>query len=248
MRLLTLLLACGFTLFAVAQNSTAFYVAARSGLSIREKPDVNAAVLGKLPYGEKVQAKFDGGQPVVTEGFTSDWATINYQGKTGYVVSAYLFTIPPPKAGVKTLAQYAAQITQKFGVPLVVKKGDEETTVQLTKQLFKNGWEVHNFHGYEYGSETWFLTEFGIQQAFHLVRLLSGLNDMIGEKDPFPTQNSKVMVKESEKTITVDKGPQSDANYPDIRRIRIEYAPAAIQELDIFLLDGQVVIANSAGV
>lgn len=43
-----------FSVISAAQQTGTFYVAAKSGLSIRETPDAGAKVLDKIPYGTRV--------------------------------------------------------------------------------------------------------------------------------------------------------------------------------------------------
>jgi hypothetical protein len=229
-----------------------WYVAAKSGLSIREKPDAKAAVIGKIPYGTKITVAYpDQIVNITTEGILGAWAKTTYAGKTGYVVNSYLFLSPPPKATVKTMKDYLLQLSPVFGARLVVKSGNmnnvEEGGWELHKQLYKNGAESHKFMGYEYGSDTYFLPEFTMQQAFLLLRLVPEFKEVVGEKDEFPLENKTIKKEEREYRITVDKEMIS-ANYPYIKKITIEYEDGAIYSFEMYQVDTQLVIFFGSGV
>ncbi|MBK8952795.1 MAG: SH3 domain-containing protein [Chitinophagaceae bacterium] len=89
--LLSLLLAVSLSL--TAQQWGTMYVAAKSGLSIREKPETGAKVLDKIPYGTKITLleMNEEKRSIVTEGITGYWGKVKYNNKTGYIVDSYLF-------------------------------------------------------------------------------------------------------------------------------------------------------------
>lgn len=242
-----------FSVISAAQQTGTFYVAAKSGLSIRETPDAGAKVLDKIPYGTRVSLLEYGEEKksIVTEGILGYWQKVKYNNKTGYVVDSYLFPLPAPVlSSVKEMKQYLAQTTQPFGAKLTVKSGAmnnvEEGGWQMQKQLYKNGAEWHHFMGYEYGSDTYFLPDFSIQQAFLLVRLIPEFKEVFGEKEEFPLENKTYKKGDREYKITVDKEVYGD--YPWIKKISLEYEDGAIYSFEIYQADGQVVIFFGAGV
>lgn len=122
------------------------YVAAKTGLSIREKPETGAKVLDKIPYGTKITVLEYGEEKkgITTEGMLGYWQKVKYNNKTGYIVDSYLFPWAPPKlATVKEMKNYLAQVTVPFGGKLIVKSGTmnniEESGWEIHKQLYKNG-------------------------------------------------------------------------------------------------------------
>jgi uncharacterized protein YgiM (DUF1202 family) len=121
-QMIILLLTLIFSASLSAQTVTR-YIAVRAGMSIREKPDAKAKVLEKIPYSEKLTVNFysDSVIDITTEGITGKWVKVMYKGKTGYVVSSYLFPSPPPKQGVNTLKAYLAQISTVAG-PAVTRR------------------------------------------------------------------------------------------------------------------------------
>ena len=246
------LLAAIIISFVSSVYSQGWYVAAKSGLSIREKPDAKAAVIGKIPYGTKISVAYPGEiVNITTEGILGAWTKTTYAGKTGYVVNSYLFLSPPPKTTVKTMKDYLLQLSPVFGARLVVKSGTmnnvEEGGWELQKQLYKNGAESHKFMGYEYDSDTYFLPEFTLQQAFLLLRLLPEFKEVVDEKDEFPLENKTIKKGEREYRITVDKEMIS-TNYPYVKKITIEYEDGAIYSFEMYQVDNQLVIFFGSGV
>ncbi len=225
------------------------YVALKSGLSIRNEPSEKAKVWGKIPYGQKVELVSSEEEPVSvsTEGFTGYWQKIKFNNKTGYVVDSYLLPVAPPKKGVNTLEEYFNQLSSIAGKSYVKKPGNPqfygEGAEELTKTLYKNAMEVHEFSGYEYGSNTYFLPEFSMQQAFLLARLLQVMPGFIGEKDPFPSQN----YSDANKKVTVSKeGDQEE--YQTVNKITIETTEeGAYEGMQIYSIEGQAVIFLYSG-
>jgi hypothetical protein len=235
----------------------AMYVAAKSGLSIRKEADPGAAVLDKIPYGTKVNLiDEDGGwKEIITEGLTGYWRKVKFNNKTGYIIDSYLLPWPPPKlTTVKEMKQYLAQVAVPFGQKLVIRSGKTaeitESGWELKKQLYKNGAEHHEFNGYEYGSDTYFLPGFGLQQGFLLCRLMAEFKEVFGDKDEFPTASKKFIREDREYEIVVLKtGDEADYAGPyTIEKIKISYEDGAYYEFEMYVLENQLVISISSGV
>lgn len=235
-----------------AQPKETFYVAIKTGLSIRDKPDANGTVLDKIPYGTKVTLLDNNEEmfSIKTEGIRGFWRKVKYNNKTGYILDSYLFPVAPPKATVKTMKEYLAQLALPFGARLVVKSGTmnniEEGGWELRKQLYKNGAEWHEFLGYEYGSDTYFLPDFSLQQAFLLLRMIPEFAEVIGPKDEFPTESRTFKKGEIEYYVKVDTEMLTEE--PFIKRISIQFGDGAYYEFELSQLDNQVVIFYSSGV
>jgi hypothetical protein len=231
------------------------YVAAKTGLSIREKPEAGAKVLDKIPYGTKITVLEYGEEKksITTEGMLGYWQKVKYNNKTGYIIDSYLFPWAPPKlATVKEFKHYLAQVTVPFGGKLLIKSGTmnniEESGWQLTKQLYKNGAEWHETRGYEYGSDVYFLPGFSLQQGFVLLRLIPEFKELFGEKDEFPVESKTFKKGDVEYQITVDKLSWDDGAYTWVQKIRVEFSPEVSYSLEMFVLDNQLVISYSSGV
>lgn len=227
------------------------YVAAKSGLSIREKPDVSAAVIGKIPYGTKITVTYPGEiVAITTEGIIGAWGKTTYAGKTGYIVNSYLFPSPPPKPAVKNMKDYLGQISQPFGTRLVVKSGvmnnPEEGGWEMRKQLYRNGAEWHEHLGYEYNSTAYFIPGFSIVQGFLLLRMIPEFREMWGEKDEFPTDSKVIKKGEIEYEIVVEKQPLGETI--QYRKIRLEYASGGVVFFEMYQLDNQLVVFTGSGV
>lgn len=247
-----LLLAMLFLSLNLFAQTGVFYVAAKSGLSIREKPGANEKVIDKIPYGTKITLPQDDSEwiSVRTEGMFGFWRKVKYNNKTGYIVGSYLFPVPPPKSTVKDMKSYFAQITVPFGAKLVVKSGTmnniEEGGWEIDKQLYKNGAEHHEFHGYEYGSDTYYLTDFNLQQAFLLLRMIPEFSSVFGEKDEFPTEDKTIKKGEKEYQIKVEKEMLTEE--PFFKKISVSYEDGAVYSFEMYLVDNQVVIFFGSGV
>ncbi len=239
------------SLFGNGQDD--WYVAAKSGLSIREKPDANGKVLDKIPYGTKINVHYDSIKTINVEGMIAAWAKVAYNGKSGYIVNAYLLRLPPPKAGIKEMKQYFKQVSEPFGAELILKDKyrnlpdfEEGQGWESRKQLFKNGMEYHAWDGYESNSRTYFLPGFTIQETFVLMRLIPEFEEAFGEKDVFPRQTSTYKKGEVEYSITVDKEMIGN-NVEWIYHIRLEFSPGATYTMEIFQTNDQVIIVFSGG-
>jgi hypothetical protein len=227
------------------------YVAHKAGLSIRETPDVKAKVLAKIPYAVKVVLNNIDTDTVrvSTEGFTSSFHKVTYNNKTGYIIGAYLLPFIPPKATVKTLTDYLAQLAPKSGSPVEIKKGTmlniAESGYTQKKQLYKNGGEHHEFSMFEYHSDTWMIPDLTVQQAWLLLRLIPDFKFVATEKDELPRTSKKITKNNIDYDIKVEKNAWND---PDgLRRVSMEFMIDANHIMEIFILENQVVIFLGSG-
>jgi len=96
-----------YSMGITAQEST-MYVAAKAGLSIREKPDVNAKVLDKIPYATKIELKESGEErkKINTEGLTGYWKKDKYIGE--YEKQYVVIACGGGKIGSKSGDEYVA--------------------------------------------------------------------------------------------------------------------------------------------
>lgn len=233
-------------------QSNVFYAAAKSGLALRQKPDASSALLERIPYGTKLTYESNEEEWVEyrSEGFLGHWRKVKYNNKTGYIVSSYVLPVPPPKTAVKDMSGYIAQISVPFGAKLIVKSGaehQEEGGWELHKQLYKNGAEWHKFMGYEYGSDTYFLPGFTMEQAFLLVRMLPQFREVFEENAAFPSENRTYKKGDREYSIKVEKENYS-GTYSWTERIKVEYEDGAIYTFEMYQIDNQIIINFGAGV
>lgn len=195
------------------------YAASKSGLNIREKADPASAVLGKVPYGEKVVCINENyqGSPVQTEGMESYWIEVSYGNVKGFAANVYLFTLPPPREEETDLKAYLDRIGKPVG-NWSYKKYQHESDAQFDvyKTLYDNGIVYSRLDGYESGSESITFPRFTSAQGFVLARLIKTLPPIIGPKDNYPKSSSKA-VSESTPDIKVFK------IYPDYWENKIIY-------------------------
>jgi hypothetical protein len=254
--MLAMFIACAISVNAQVMDGT-YYVAAKSGLSMRDKPDANAKVLEKISYGTKVTTIAEDGdwKEITTESMMGHWKKVKFNNKTGYIVDNYLLPWAPPKlAGIKDLKQYLAQVSLPHGTKLIVKSGNmtqlTESGWELNKQLYKNGAEWHEYFAYEYGSDTYFLPNFSLQQGFLLLRLIPEFKDIFGEKDEFPTTSKKYTKNGIEYELTIVKTiDEPDYTGPyTIEKIKISYTDGASYEFEMYTQDNQLLIFFGSGV
>src|SRR5688500_12321252 len=69
------------------------YVAIKTGLNMRDKPDANAKIVEKIPYGTKISLLDNNEEmfTIRTEGMLGYWRKVKYNNKTGYIIDSYLF-------------------------------------------------------------------------------------------------------------------------------------------------------------
>lgn len=243
------------SLGCAAQLNGTFYVAAKGGLSLREGKDLNSKALVKIPYGAKITVNYpDEIVNITLEGIEAAWAKTTYGGKAGYVANAYLIPWPPPKATVKNMKEYLAQVSPATGAPFVVKNGSieflEAGGSNMKKQFYKNGAEYHEEIFYESGNNIYFLPGFTLQQGFILLRLIPEFRGVFGETDSFPTEDKTI--KRGEEGAGEDyviKVERAGGN-PDgwLEKIKIEYADGAYYTFEMFQLGGQLIISFGGGV
>jgi hypothetical protein len=243
------------SLFAAAQQSGTMFVAAKSGLSLREKPDADSKVLDKIPYGTKISilSSTEELKSTTTEGILGYWQKVKYNNKTGYILDSYLFPWALPKlATVKEMKNYLAQVTVPFGSKLLLKSGNmnniEVNGWELNKQLYKNGAEWHHFVAYESGSDSYFFPGISIEQGFLLLRLIPEFKEVFGEKEEFPTESKTYKKGDVEYIITVTKQVWEGQVSPLIEKIHIEFSPDVSFEFEMFMVENQLVISFGGGV
>ncbi|MBI5858278.1 MAG: SH3 domain-containing protein [Sphingobacteriales bacterium] len=227
-----------------------YYVAAKNGLSLREKKDAQSKLLATIPYATKLTVTYpDEIVNITLEGIESAWAKTTFNGKTGYIVNTYLLPWPPPKATIKTMKQYLPQVSAVAGAPVVIKANIESLEsggANLKKQLFKNGAEYHEETFYEANNDSYFLPGFTLQQGFVLARLIPEFKDVFSADEAFPSESKTFTKNGHEYRLIVDAEKIGD--YTWINKISIEYEDGAIYSFQMFLLGGQLVISFGGGV
>ena len=125
-----------------------------------------------------------------------------------------------------------------------------ESGWELTKQVYKNGGEYHQFYAYEYGSDTYFLPGFSLQQGFILCRLIPEFKEVFGEKEEFPFTGKTYKKGDREYEIKVIRFNNDDTDKSPftIEKIKISFEDGAYYEFEMYMQDNQLVIFFSGGV
>ncbi|HMP92878.1 MAG TPA: SH3 domain-containing protein [Phnomibacter sp.] len=244
-------LLCVVMTVAAAAQAVTMFAAAKSGLSLRDAPSTQGKVLTRVPLGTKLNLlEYDYQSELInTEGFKSYWAKVKVGTQTGYVVSAYLLPMMPPKAGTATLEDYLKQIGTPHAPALVQRRGKqtEEGFKESTQVLYKSGAHLYVATGYEWYEAHAYLPGVTVQQAWQLMRLLaSGSEPLISDKADFPHQDITETKEYGKKWVMVyrDAGAAEDS---EVIRIRITSETGAYEVLEIYrMYDGVGIIQSSA--
>jgi hypothetical protein len=232
-------------------NAQDWYVAAKSGLSMRDKPDAKATVLEKIPYGTKLTIAYpDAIVEISTEGLDGAWAKTTYNGKSGYIVNSYLLPWAPPKATIKTMKEYFQQVSIAAGSPFSFQNGHPDSLEGefhiIKKYLFKNGAEMHEEGFYESNNNNYFLPGFSLEQGFVLTRLLPEFKDVFSANDVFPKNDT--IIKRGEKEISIRVYKDVDGGHDDwVTRITADYEEGAVYNFSMSVVGGQLMISFGGG-
>jgi len=210
MRYLLLLAGLIMAIAVYAQPSQGpFYVAAKSGLFLRDQPSAKGKLIKKLSYGDKLTFEGFGlysDTATMVEGFACDWIKVKAGKDTGYVIDPFLFPVPPPAGYTASIDEYVRSISYPVYDSLKVGKDDakvEEGADVTYKSLFKNGAEIQKRDAFEYHSSVYMLPLFNTRNAFHLLRLIKEQDsNLVDDKDEFPLQ-SKVIDRGNNCTVKV---------------------------------------------
>jgi hypothetical protein len=224
---------------------------------MREKPSLQAAVIGKIPYATKLSidnSKVDTAN-VVVENMNGNWVPVTYQNKKGYVLNCYLTRTVPPKKGTANLKDYLKQITTAVGAPVKLSKGNVNSLYEggfvLTKQLYKNAASWHQCLAYEYSADIFYLPELSIQEAFILLRQVKEFENFFTEKDELPITNKTIKRKihQTEDEIKIEVKTENYGSSKLVNRIEAIIESGPFQKLVIETLDtGEVMISISYSV
>ncbi len=224
------------------------YASYKTGLSIRETPNIKAKVLGKIPYGTKIvyNSRETVDSVIATDGMQGYYIKITYNNIKGYILNSYVLPVQPPKASVKIMEDYLKQITDPFGNKLIVKKGKigfYDSGYELERQLYKNGAVHSTYTAYESSSDEFVLPDLSLQQAYLLLNLIPEFAKILPTDGVMP--NASYTYKKGE--ISYDcKVIKDESKY--IYRIGISFEPGGSVTLEIIDLGGQVMISLGWGV
>ncbi len=73
-----------------SSNEKLRYVASKSGLRMRDAPDISANKIDVIPNREKVELLEETGEAVTISGATGKWSKVKWKDKTGWVFGGFL--------------------------------------------------------------------------------------------------------------------------------------------------------------
>lgn len=161
-----------------AQKNPNFYVAAPSGLSLREEPNQQSKRLELIPYGTFIESilKDEWGWPMAfnedtIDGYANHWIQIIYNHQEGYIYRGFLLPVSPPDKTDKNLVNYIHRIwnkpTYRDSFPNNYKFDNGGEYGINYRDLFKTG-EIFLTAALEEAWENSFLNlkDFNFQQAY----------------------------------------------------------------------------------
>jgi len=158
-----------FSDFCFAAKRPTVYVAAPSGISLREGPTKRAAKIETLPYGTKISNYNYTENWDTIDGYGGTWLRVAVNGKDGYIFGGYTIPITPPKSNTKNLLDYLSEVygTKKSSDTLLT--GDETPVIY---HKFKSNILLQEC-SQEYSQEFAILNlNLSVQQAYLLFYLL----------------------------------------------------------------------------
>lgn len=209
--LLTILIST-ITLTLSAQIDT-LYVWAESGLLLRDKPNVEGKVVGKLDYGDTVvinrtprnsrytyevfqKTTFDNGYNSADFKLKGNFVEVKVGDSSAYVFNGYLSKLLP----VIITAQPDGVIKRESWdeyfdrTQSTIKKiNTEQYGNKITKIVYGDGSILHQESGDSYGNESVVLTDLTDNEIYLLIQAINGIESK-AKKYPqfnFPYENSK---------------------------------------------------------
>ena len=235
------------------------YSALAGGLSVREKPDANAAVIGKIEYGQPIstpplptdpaELPQNTSVPVTLGGMKTYWVKVLTGGKTGYVIDAYVSDYRPPAAGTKDLKGWSGTMSKPFEKPFV-SRPKEQTLYQdglgVYRQLYQNGVVYTQADGYEYFSTSLQLPGTTVLKVLNCLRGLEDFKAIF--KSGAPLQKGSYTVADAE----VPEGYQWETTYDlqglYLQSVRISWSSGSYNTITLIQLETEVLVAYSSGV
>lgn len=66
------------------------YVTVKSGVKMRERPDINSEIIFKIPYKEKVEIIEENKDIITIENISSRWTKVKYKNNIGWIFGEFL--------------------------------------------------------------------------------------------------------------------------------------------------------------
>lgn len=168
----TVLLALFMTLFMMshyAGKRPVIYVAALSGISLREAPNKKAPKIETLAYGTRISNYNIAEGSNSIDGYYASWLRVAVNGKDGYIYGGYTIPILPPAPNTKDIFAYLKEAVGEKKASDSLEMGDGSSLISHRYKmniLYQTAWQM-------YGMETALINlNMSVQEAYLLCTLI----------------------------------------------------------------------------
>ncbi len=239
--------------------SNQVYSSLAGGLSVREKPDAGAPVIGRIDYGAPVEMPpvpsdpaalpQNSSVPVTLGGMATYWVQAQVGGKTGYVIDAYVSDYPPPPAGTQDLKEWAGAMSKTYGAAFVSRSATKtfyQDGMDIYRQLYTNGVVFSEATGYEYICTSLQLPNTTVLKVLNCLRGLKDFKEIF--KTDTPLQKGTYTVSDA----ALPEGYQWVTTYDPqgsfLQSVSISWSEGSFNTITITQLETEVVVSYSSGV
>ena len=174
-------------------ESNVLYIAAMTGMNLREDPSTRGKVTQLLPYGTTCEVKSHSGNNETIDGLDGEWIEVIAEDQEGFIFSGYTIPIPLPGRNPSTdLKGYFAEHMIRIGNEEIFRitydlksegynksKIPEDKLIIETEsdkfeklQEYAGGYYLVQEIGYEYQAQIGFLPGINLQDGFLLARAI----------------------------------------------------------------------------
>lgn len=174
-------------------DTIVYYIAALTGMNLREEPSTRGKVIQLLPYGTSCEVKSQSGKIETIDGLKGEWIEVKAGDLEGFIFSGYTIPIPLPQRNPATeLKAYLAENmirmgneetsrmtydakTESYDKSIIPK---EEFVVKTNndrfeqRQEYAGGYYFAHEIGYEYEAHIGLFPGISIQDGFLLARAI----------------------------------------------------------------------------
>lgn len=168
------------------------FIAAITGMNLREAPHRNSKVIHSLPYSQKVEVLEKTDITEVIDGLEGEWIKVGVEGKEGYIFNGYILSVLPPNLhptttmesyfsenlltkGQKEVSRKVYDISsesyKKTKIPAEKAVVENESDLFEIRQEYAGGFVYSEEMAYESRQEIGFLPGLTIQEGFLMARV-----------------------------------------------------------------------------
>jgi len=191
-----------------ADNASLRYIAALSGVNLREEADSRSKVIQLLPYATEVTILEETSKNETIEGFSGNWLKVSANGNEGFIFGGYTIPIALPRANPTVMIDgYFKDLLVSIGFEKIhkiqynSKTGKDERSVSSQQEIenafntldlesipvfekeyqYAGGYRRSELSGYEYSETRGFFPGLTMQEGWLLLRIM--YEDLGDEKD-----------------------------------------------------------------